>query len=301
MSTQSQNSPSFHGVWIPLVTPFHDGAPDLAALRRLVRYYAGQRVAGLVACGTTGEAAALEDDETLQVLDAMLEAAGGLPVMMGLSGGSQAGLLRRLRALQDRPLAGILASAPAYVRPGQAGLAAHFRALADASPFPLVLYDIPYRTGVQLETATLLALAGHPNIVAVKDCGGSLDKTLALIAHGGLQVLAGEDLNGFGTVALGGTGMISAAAHVRPDLFVAMVQALRAQRLEAARALCHALAPVIRLLYAEPNPGPLKALLARQGWLRDELRPPMTRADAALAARLDAAVAELDRRYSPAG
>jgi len=301
MSTQIPTSPSFHGVWIPLVTPFRDGAPDLAALRRLVRYYAGQRVAGLVACGTTGEAAALEDDETLQVLDAMLEAAGGLPVMMGLSGGSQAGLLRRLRALQDRPLAGILASAPAYVRPGQAGLAAHFRALADASPFPLVLYDIPYRTGVQLETATLLALAGHANIVAVKDCGGSLDKTLALIAHGGLQVLAGEDLNGFGTVALGGTGMISAAAHVRPDLFVAMVQALRAQRLEAARALCHALAPVIRLLYAEPNPGPLKALLARQGWLRDELRPPMTRADAALAARLDAAVAELDRRYSPAG
>jgi len=299
MSTQSTSS--FHGVWIPLVTPFRDGALDLAALRRLVRHYAAQGVAGLVACGTTGEAAALEDDEKLQVLDAILDAAEGLPVMMGLAGGSQAGLLRRLDALRDRPLAGVLASAPAYVRPGQAGAAAHFRALANASPFPLVVYDIPYRTGVQLETATLLALADHPNIAAVKDCGGSLDKTLALIAHGGVQVLAGEDMNGFGTVALGGVGMIAAAAHVRADLYVAMVQALHAQRLETARALCHALAPVIRLLYAEPNPGPLKAVLARQGRLRDELRPPMMRADAALAARLDAAVAELDRRYSPAG
>jgi len=295
MPTQSQIS--FQGVWIPLVTPFLDGAVDLAALRRLVRHYAAQRVRGFVVCGSTGEAASLEEDEQLAVLDATLEIAGPLPVIMGLAGASQARLLRRLAVLRERPLAGVLSAAPAYVRPGQAGAMAHFRTLADAAHVPLVLYDIPYRTGTQLEVATLLALADHPNIVAIKDCGGSLDKTQALIAHGGLQVLAGEDMQAFGAVALGAAGLIAAAAHVRADLYVAMFEALRAQRLDAARALCHALAPMIRLLYAESNPGPLKALLARQGWLRDELRAPMQPADAALGPRLEAAAAALDRRY----
>lgn len=300
-SSSSGSAPAdFSGVWVPLVTPFRDGAPDLRVLRGLVRHYQAAGISGFVACGSTGEAAALDETEQLGVLDAVLEAAGGLPVMMGLSGGSASGLLRRLAALRGRPLAGVLAPAPVYVRPSQEGAAAHFTALADAAHVPLVLYDIPYRTGMQLETATLLRLAEHPNIAAIKDCGGSPDKTLALIAHGGMQVLAGEDMQAFGTVALGGAGLIAAAAHVRPDLFVAMFQALRGQRLDEARAIFHALAPMIRLLYAEPNPGPVKALLARQGLLRDELRAPMTRASDALAARLLAAAAELDRRYSPA-
>lgn len=299
MSAQSQVV-SFQGVWIPLVTPFRDGALDLGALRRLVRHYAAQGVSGFVVCGSTGEASALEEDEQLLALDVALEAAGAVPVIMGLSGASQPRLLRRLAELRSRPLAGVLSAAPAYVRPGQAGAAAHFRALADAAHVPLVLYDIPYRTGTQLDTSTLLELAAHPNIVAIKDCGGSLDKTQALIAHGGLQVLAGEDLQGFGTVALGGTGIIAASAHVRADLFVAMFQALQAQQLQVARRLCHALAPVVRLLYAEPNPAPLKALLARQGWLRDEVRPPMMRAATGLALQLEAAAAELDRLYPPA-
>ena len=298
MSVQSQVS--FQGVWIPLVTPLRDGMPDGAALRRLVRHYAQQGVAGFVVCGSTGEAAALEEDEQLFVLDATLETAGGLPVIMGLSGASQPRLLRRLAALRGRPLAGVLSAAPAYVRPGQAGAMSHFLALADTAHVPLVLYDIPYRTGTTLDTGTLLALAEHPNIAAIKDCGGSLDKTLALIAHGGLQVLAGEDMQAFGTVALGGAGLIAAAAHVRADLYVAMYRALRAQQLDVARRICHALAPMIRLLYAEPNPAPLKALLSRQGWVCDELRAPMMRAAPALGPQLEAAAAELDRLYPPA-
>lgn len=194
---------------------------------------------------------------------------------MGLAGNHQDHVLRRLARLGERPLAGVLA------------------------PAPLILYDIPYRTGAQLDTATLLALAEHPNIAAVKDCGGSVDKTLALIAHGGMAVLAGEDLQGLGTLCLGGTGMIAAAAHVRPDLFVAMHRAVRAQQLGQAQRLFLALAPVIRLLFAEPNPAPLKALLASQGRLRNEMRAPMLPAAEALTRRLQAELDVLDRAFAP--
>lgn len=287
----------FQGVWVPLVTPFSGGAVDGGALRRLVRHYAAAGVDGLVVCGSTGEAASLDDAEQLAVLDAVLTEAGRLPVIMGLAGNHQGHVLQRLSAFGTRPLAGILAPAPYYVRAGQEGAAAYFRCLADASRFPLVLYDIPYRTGTTLDTSTLLSLAAHPNIAAIKDCGGSLDKTLALIADGQMNVLAGEDLQTLSVLCLGGAGMIAAAAHVRPDLFVAMYQAVRAQQLDLARRLFHALAPVIRLAFEEPNPGPLKAQLGRQGLLTEELRQPMPAASAALAARLDAAVAGLNRQF----
>lgn len=293
----SSQSSLFQGVWVPLVTPFSGGAVDGGALRRLVRHYAAAGVGGLVVCGSTGEAASLDDAEQLAVLDAVLNEAGKLPVVMGLAGNHQGHVLQRLSAFGTRPLAGILAPAPYYVRAGQEGAAAYFRCLADASRFPLVLYDIPYRTGTTLDTATLLSLAAHPNIAAIKDCGGSLDKTLALIADGRMSVLAGEDLQSLSTLCLGGAGMIAAAAHIRPDLFVAMHQAVRAQQLELARRLFQALVPVIQLAFAEPNPGPLKAQLGRQGLLSEELRPPMPAASAALAARMDAAVAGLNRQY----
>lgn len=287
----------FHGVWVPLVTPFSGGAVDGGALRRLVRHYAAAGVDGLVVCGSTGEAASLDDAEQLAVLDAVLTEAGSLPVIMGLAGNHQGHVLQRLSAFGTRPLAGILAPAPYYVRAGQEGAAAYFRCLADASRCPLVLYDIPYRTGTTLDTATLLALAVHPNIAAIKDCGGSLEKTLALIADGRMDVLAGEDLQSLSVLCLGGSGMIAAAAHIRPDLFVAMHRAVRAQRLDQARKLFQALVPVIQLAFAEPNPGPLKAHLGRQGLLSNELRLPMTRASAALAASMDAAVASLNGQF----
>lgn len=287
----------FQGVWVPLVTPFSGGAVDGGALRRLVRHYVAAGVDGLVVCGSTGEAASLDDAEQLAVLDAVLAEAGSLPIVMGLAGNHQGHVLQRLSAFGTRPLAGILAPAPYYVRAGQEGAAAYFRCLADASRFPLVLYDIPYRTGTTLDTSTLLALAAHPNIAAIKDCGGSLEKTVALIADGQMNVLAGEDLQSLSVLCLGGTGMIAAAAHLRPDLFVAMHRAVRDQRLGEARALFHALAPVIQRVFAEPNPGPLKAQLARQGLLSNELRLPMLPASAALGERLDAAVTALDRQF----
>lgn len=298
MSSLVSTTSLFQGVWIPLVTPFSPaGHVDGDALRRLVRFYQAAGVDGVVVCGSTGEAAALDDAEQAAVLDTVLEEAGELPVVMGLAGNHQEHVLQRLAEFGTRPLAGVLTPAPYYVRPGQQGVLSYFQALADASPVPLVLYDIPYRTGTALDTETLLALARHENVAAIKDCGGSLDKSVTLIADGGMQVMAGEDLQALSIMCLGGTGMIAAAAHIRPDLFVAMHRAVQAQQLDLARALFHALAPMIRLVFAEPNPGPVKALLARQGLLSNVLRAPMPNASTALAAELEEIVIGLNQAF----
>ncbi|WP_066739271.1 4-hydroxy-tetrahydrodipicolinate synthase [Cupriavidus sp. D384] len=281
---------SFQGIWLPLVTPFTDNAGghavDHAALRRLVMHYRATGLAGFVVCGSTGEAAALDQAEQLAALDTVLEAAAGLPVVMGLAGNHLGHALARLERLNTRPLAGVLAPAPYYIRPSQAGLRDWFARLADAARAPLVLYDIPYRTGATLTLDTLLALADHDNIVAIKDCGGNAQTTQALIADGRLAVLAGEDHQLLGTLALGGSGAIIASAHFRPELFVEIWRAVGEGRLADARRLFHALMPLVQALFAEPNPGPVKALLSRQGWLRNELRAPMTRASPELANQL---------------
>lgn len=277
----------FSGIWIPLVTPFNAGEADHAALDALVRRYARAGVAGFVALGTTGEPAALDEREQDAVLATVLAAADGLPVVAGVSGNHTASVCERIAALNALPLAGVLASAPYYVRPSQAGIIGHFAAIADASRKPVIVYDIPSRTGVHLALPTLLELAGHERIVAVKDCGGSPDKTLSLILDGRLDVLCGEDIEMFGVLCAGGSGAIAASAHLFPERFVAMERLLREERLADARAIWHALVPVVRAAFAEPNPAPVKAALAQRGLIRNELRAPMTRASEELEAVLE--------------
>ncbi|OUL77157.1 4-hydroxy-tetrahydrodipicolinate synthase [Paraburkholderia hospita] len=279
---------NFSGIWIPLVTPFSaNGAVDHDALRRLIRLYADAGVAGVVALGTTGEPSSLEPAEQEAVLATTLDAAAGtLPVIVGVSGNNARAVRERVLRLNALPLAGVLISAPYYVRPSQAGIAAHFTMLADASEHPVVMYDIPARTGVRIELETLLSLAAHPRIQAIKDCAGSLDTTRALILDGRLQVLAGDDIRIFDTLCMGGSGAIAASAHVWPERFVALDRALKAGRLDEGRALFHSLVPLIGALTAESNPAPVKAALAVQGLMEGDLRAPMTQASEILRERL---------------
>lgn len=286
----------FSGIWVPLVTPFQaDGSIDHATLRHLTSQCVAAGVHGLVPLGTTGEPATLDDDEQAAVLDTVLASAEGLPVVAGLAGVHPGDLLARLKRLDALPLAGVLVPPPYYVRPAQAGIEAHFTRLADASRAPIVLYDIPYRTGVQIDMATLLQLAAHPNIRAIKDCGGSPDKTQALIDDGRLAVLTGEDGLVFTHLCMGGPGAIAASAQVRPDLFVAMHRAIQAGRLDQARSLFHALAPLVRAMFEAPNPAGIKAALQHQNRIaQDGLRAPMTTVPPASRARLIQAMDELE-------
>lgn len=280
MPTALPQQSDFSGLWIPLITPFKDGEVDHPALARLVRHYAGCGVAGFVPCGSTGEAAALEDGEQLAVLKTVLntlaESSNGLPVVMGLSGNNLNKCLSWVKTLSAYPITGLLVPAPPYIRPSQAGLLHWFRALADAAHVPLMVYDIPYRTGVTIGLATLLALAGHPNIRAIKDCGGDAVKTRSLIADGRLQVLAGDDIQIFSTLAQGGAGAIAASAHLRTTEFSRVIKLLRQGQLAEARKVWAPLPQHIDTLFAEPNPASIKAALAAQGWIHNELRAPMT-------------------------
>ena len=282
----------FSGVWIPLVTPFRAGRVDHEALAALVRRLAADGVAGFVVGATTGEAPLLSDAERVDVLGTV-KAGTSLPLIMGVSATTADEVLRRVDAAMRHSPTAFMVTAPPYLRPSQSALHIFFATIADAAPAPLVVYDIPARTGVGLELETLLALAAHPNIVALKDCGGRVDQTEALIADGRLQVLCGNDNEWFSTRCLGGAGAIAASAHVRTDLFVAFDAALARGDLITARGLWRALKPLTVALFEEPSPGPLKALLAAQGECANELRAPMTVASAALTGRLSARVATL--------
>ncbi|MFJ2991411.1 4-hydroxy-tetrahydrodipicolinate synthase [Pandoraea sp. NPDC087047] len=301
-TTPSLSAPSaFRGIWLPLITPFsREGSHtpvDHAALRRLVAHYRHSGIAGFVICGTTGEAAALDDAEQLAVFETVLTEADNLPVIAGLAGNHLGHTLARLDTFNALPLAGVLTPAPYYIRPSQAGLTDWFQTLADRSRAPLVLYDIPYRTGATLTLETLLTLAGHGNIRGIKDCGGNAHTTQRLIADGRLSVLAGEDHQLLSTLAMGGQGAIIASSHCRPAHFAALYRAVQSQQLDVARVLFHALMPVVKLLFAEANPAPVKAWLAREGLLEDVLRAPMTSASPALAQQLVDAIAAIDAAF----
>ncbi|WP_447792338.1 MULTISPECIES: 4-hydroxy-tetrahydrodipicolinate synthase [Pseudomonas] len=285
---------SFQGIWVPIVTPFHNGAIDFDGLRRLVGHLLEKGVDGIVVCGTTGEAAALGKHEQLAVLDAVLELVPPERVVMGLAGNNLAELLQFQSEILKRSLAGLLVPPTYYIRPSQAGLEAFFKTVADASSVPVILYDIPYRTGISFEQATLLRIVAHERIVAIKDCGGNPATTLALLSSGKVDVLCGEDNQIFGALCLGAKGAIAASAHVHPELFVTLYQQIRDNRLAAGRTTFFQLLPLIHSLFIEPNPAPVKTALALEGLIHDELRAPMQCSSEATAVRLKEVLAVLE-------
>jgi 4-hydroxy-tetrahydrodipicolinate synthase len=285
---------SFQGIWVPIVTPFHNGAIDFAGLRRLVSHLLEKGVYGIVVCGTTGEAAALGKHEQLAVLDAVLEQVPPERVVMGLAGNNLSELLHFQSEILKRPLAGLLVPPPYYIRPSQAGLEAFFKTVADASSVPVILYDIPYRTGIAFEQATLLRIVAHERIVAIKDCGGNPATTFALLSSGKVDVLCGEDNQIFGALCLGAKGAIAASAHVHPELFVTLYQQIRDNQLAAGRTTFFQLLPLIHSLFIEPNPAPVKTALALEGLIHDELRAPMQRSSEATVERLKEVLAVLE-------
>lgn len=285
---------SFQGIWVPIVTPFHNGAIDFDGLRRLVSHLLEKGVDGIVVCGTTGEAAALGKHEQLAVLDAVLERVPPERVVMGLAGNNLAELLQFQGEILKRSLAGLLVPPPYYIRPSQAGLEAFFNTVADASSVPVILYDIPYRTGIAFEQTTLLRIVAHERIVAIKDCGGNPANTFALLSSGQVDVLCGEDNQIFGALCLGAKGAIAASAHVHPELFVTLYQQIRDNRLAAGRTTFFQLLPLIHSLFIEPNPAPVKTALALEGLIHDELRAPMQCSSEATAVRLKEVLAVLE-------
>lgn len=294
MPAFSHTSPP-RGLWLPLITPFRDGRLDRTSLDRLCRHYLGLPVDGFILAATTGEGLTLDADETRALVDhAADRIAGARPLYLGLSGSDTTRLAARIAATASWPIDGFLVSCPYYSRPSQDGLVAHFSALAAATDRPLVLYNIPYRTGVNLQNDALLALAETPNIVGLKDCCTDMGQTFDLLRRrpSGFSVLTGEDAQYYAALAHGADGAILASAHVETARFAAIRQKLEAGDQPGALADWRGLADLAPLLFAEPSPAALKYWLWRQGLIDSpQLRLPMLPASEALAARIDAMMA----------
>jgi 4-hydroxy-tetrahydrodipicolinate synthase len=264
--------PSPHGLYIPLITPFtDDGELATEALEKLAHDVIDSGAAGLVALGTTGEHATLTVAERRAVLDVAARVCRerGTALIAGAGSNDTAGTARELRDLAAWPeVAAALTVVPYYTRPSEEGVVAHFTRLAAGSPVPLIVYNIPYRTGRSLGARTLLELAGVPGIIGVKQAVGAVDQDTILLLAGkpaGFAVLAGDDVFASPLLALGAAGGILASAHLRTGEFADMIAAWHRGQLEQARELGHRLAPLSAALFAEPNPAVIKGALHAQG------------------------------------
>lgn len=282
------------GLWLPLVTPFRDGELDESSLRRLVRRYADERIDGLILGATTGEGLTLDETEAerlASICAAELEAARRrMPLYLGLAGSDTRRMIAAIARAERWPIDGYLISAPSYTRPSQQGLYLHFTALAESTARPVMLYNIPYRTAVNIGNDTMLRLAERANIVGLKDCSADTLQSVDLLCRrpSGFSILTGEDALFYSALTQGADGGILASAHIETAAFAQVADHVRAGDQPAALAAWSLLADLPQLLFAEPSPAPIKHWLWRQGLIDSpEVRLPMTRVSDDLADRIE--------------
>ena len=274
----------FRGAITALVTPLRHDRVDEDALVRLVEQQIAAGIDGLVPCGTTGEASTLSTAEHLRVVELTLQAARGrVPVLAGAASNDTRKAIELARACKQLGAAGTLQVTPYYTRPTQAGLVAHFTAIADQSDLPVVVYNVPGRTGVDLLPDTVAELARHPKIVGIKEATGDLNRAARLREllrdRPRFALLSGDDFTVFPFLALGGHGVISVTSNVAPAWVAGLVDAAFGGRWDEARALHDRHYPLARALFGQPNPIPVKAAMALLGRMSGEMRLPLVAID----------------------
>ena len=267
------------GVGTALVTPFTtSGALDEPAVRRLTRRQIDAGVHFLVPCGTTGENPTLTSDERVRVVELVVEeAAGQVPVLAGAGGYNTHEVIHLAAAMRTSGASGLLSVTPYYNKPTQEGLYQHFRAIADSTPLPIVLYNVPGRTGVNIEPATVARLASVANIVGIKEASGNMSQICDLCHEVPPEfiVLSGDDVMTLPMMAIGGRGVISVASNEAPDLMVRLVEAAERGDFSSARMMHDHLEPLMQVNFVESNPGPVKAAMAAMGLLDEVYRLPV--------------------------
>lgn len=267
------------GCGTALVTPFtRDGAVDEPALRRFVQWQLAEGVHFVVPCGSTGEAATLSVAEHRRVVEIVVEeVAGRVPVVAGAGSNDTQKAIALSREMRDAGATHLLHVSPAYSKPPQRGIEAHFRAVAEAIDLPIVLYNVPGRTASNVDAETTLRLAAVPNIVAVKEASGNLAQIEAILRDrpDGFAVLSGDDALTLGIVAAGGDGVVSVTSNVTPRLVAELCERCRAGDFVGARVLQARLAPWTQAAFVESNPIPAKAALAMMGRMENVLRLPL--------------------------
>jgi 4-hydroxy-tetrahydrodipicolinate synthase len=269
----------FKGVFTALVTPFEqDGSIDERRLRELVEAQIKGGVAGLVPVGTTGESPTVDHRENIEIIRIVIEQANGrVPVIAGTGSNSTQEAIEMTARAKELGADASLQVAPYYNKPSQEGFYRHFTAIADAVDLPMIVYNIPGRTGKNIENETMLRLAGHPNIVGVKEASGSFTQVMELIERkpASFSLLSGDDNLLLPIAALGGDGVISVASNLVPEMMVELTNECLAGNMANARALHYRLLPLFRVLFIETNPIPIKYALSLKGMLKEVYRLPL--------------------------
>jgi 4-hydroxy-tetrahydrodipicolinate synthase len=287
----------FTGVGTALVTPFSPrGALDETAVRRLGRRQIDAGIHFLCPCGTTGENPTLTDAERLRIVEILVEeAAGKLPVLAGAGGYNTKAVIHLADAMARRGAAGFLSVTPYYNKPSPDGLYHHYRAIADSTSLPIIVYNVPGRTGVNIDVATLLRLAEIPNIVGVKEASGNVSQMCDICrsVRPDFIVLSGDDALTLPLMAIGGRGIISVASNEIPSEMVQMVEAAERNDFAEARRIHNRIVGLMQINFVEANPIPVKAAMAAMGLLEEVYRLPMVPPQAAARAKIVSVLKEL--------
>lgn len=276
-----------------LVTPFREGRVDEKAFEALIDWQIASGSSGLLPCGTTGEATTLSIDEHNHVVKLAVQAAGGrVPVIAGCGSNHTAVALDHIESAARTGADAALVVCPYYNKPGQRGLLAHFRHLADRSPLPIIIYNIPGRSSIDMTTATMAELAEHPQIIGCKESTGDIDRISEIRHFCGpdFLILSGNDYMSLGVMAHGGHGSISVTANVAPELNARLINACRDGDYKAALALQDRLYPLHTALFSDASPGPTKYALSKLGRCNLDTRLPIIEPSAESKAAVDAAL-----------
>src|SRR5262245_12060066 len=287
----------FQGTGTAMITPFKtDGSIDEKALRRFVDFQVDNGVDMLLPCGTTGEGATLDENETDRVFQIVFEQAPRrVPVILGAGSNSTARAVQMTKRAKKLGADGVLSVGPYYNKPTQQGYYEHFRAIAEAEDIPVIVYNVPGRTGGNIEAKTTLKLAEIPNIVAVKEASGNLGQIMDIIrdAPPDFRVLSGDDALALAVVAVGGDGVVSVVSNETPAIMSAMMNAVLEGNLVKARELHYKILPLMNVNFIESNPIPAKAALAMMGLIEENYRLPLVRITAANREKVAKIVEEL--------
>ncbi len=269
----------FHGVGVALVTPFHeDGSIDWTGLERMLQHVANGGVDYLVIQGTTGESATMTQAEKVEVLQFVKEKnAGKLPIVYGIGGNVTSKVVEEITKTDLTGVDAILSVCPYYNKPGKRGVIAHYTAVADASPVPVIMYNIPGRTGINMTSATVIELAQHPNIIGVKEASCIIEQCMEIFRDmpENFLLISGDDVQAVPIISIGGVGVMSVIANAFPGKFTGMVHAALNGDFATARKTLGSFLDIDPLLYEEGNPVGVKGILESLGLISSDVRLPL--------------------------